>query len=253
MDKEIIARNFSRCACFYDRYANVQNKSGLEILNQMPGCNFNRVLEIGCGTGNYTRLLKHKFKKARITALDISAKMLEVARGKIKDKNIEFITADAESADFANDTFDLITSNACFQWFQDLEAALKKYKSLLKKGGLISFSIFGPLSFWELNVSLKSVIKDVSIAANNFINSDKINRALGKTFADARIKEMIYQESFGSIMELLNKIKYTGVRGDSAKVHLSRKDIKRLEEAYLNKFQRIRATYQILFCRGVAR
>jgi len=253
MDKETISRNFSKCAGLYDRYASVQKKAALEILGQMQDYSFNKVLEIGCGTGNYTRLLRDKFKKARITALDISGKMVEVAKHKLKDKDIEFIVADGESAEFVQGSFDLITSNACFQWFQDLDSALEKYKKILNKNGLISFSIFGPLSFWELNVSLKSVLGDTLIAANNFIDKAKIKKILHRSFQDVTIKEIIYEESFRRLLELLNKIKYTGVRGDGAKVYLSKRHIKRLEEAYINKFQRVRATYQILFCQGLAR
>ena len=80
MNKEIIARNFSRCAYLYDRYADVQKKAALEILGQIQDYSFSKILEIGCGTGNYTLLLREKFKRASITALDISRKMIEVAQ-----------------------------------------------------------------------------------------------------------------------------------------------------------------------------
>jgi len=252
MDKKVIARNFSKCASFYDDYADVQRKSALEILGQMQGRSFDRVLEIGCGTGSYTCLLREKFRRARITAVDISGKMVEVAKGKMHDKDIEFIVADAEFASFPDANFDLITSNACFQWFDDLEAALEKYKRALKDCGLISFSMFGPLTFWELDVSLKSILDCACVSANNFINKDKVSRILARNFKCAEIKEMIYLESFGSILELLNKIKYTGARGDNANFHLGRGLIKKLEEAYIDKFKRVKVTYQVLFCQGRA-
>lgn len=253
MDKEIIARNFSRCAYFYDSYADMQRKAALEILGQIQDYSFTKVLEIGCGTGNYTFFLREKFKKARITALDISGKMVEVAQEKLKDKDIEFIVGDGEFVNFVDEGFDLITSNACFQWFEDLEKALQKYKGLLRKNGLISFSIFGPLTFWELSASLESLPENTTITANNFIDKAQINKILKHNFNEFKIKELRYRESFSSLLGLLNKIKYTGARGNGAgsKFSLAPQYLKKIEEAYLNKFQRIEATYQIFFCQGL--
>lgn len=252
MDKEIITRNFSRCAYFYDKYADVQKRVALEMLSGIRGRNFSKVLEIGCGTGNYTMLLREEFKKAKILALDISGKMVEFAREKLKDKHIDFLVSDGESPAIPAGSYDLITSNACFQWFIDLGATLRIYKNLLKKNGLISFSIFGPLTFWELSVSLGSTMENASIAANNFINKNKIEKIICNNFKGAAIKEMIYGETFTNIMELLNKIKYTGIRGDvpGNKIYMGAKYFKKLEDVYLNKFQQIKVTYQIYFCQG---
>src|SRR3989338_2284992 len=253
MDKGIIAGNFSRCAYFYDSYADVQRRAALEILGGIEARSFSKVLEIGCGTGNYNFLLREKFRKARITALDISDKMVEVAQGKLKDKDIEFIVADGESVNFPDEEFDLITSNACFQWFENLEAALEKYRGLLKKNGLISFSIFGPLTFWELNASLESLLQNTAIAANNFIDKAQINKILKRNFKEFNLKELRYQESFTSLLGLLHKIKYTGKEetAQAVKISLGQRYLKKLEEVYLNKFHRIEATYQIFFCQGL--
>ncbi len=252
MDKETITRNFSRCAHLYDRYADVQKKAALEILGQIQDYSFSKVLEIGCGTGNYTLLLRDKFKRARITALDISRKMIEIAQEKLKDREIEFIVGDGEFDDFPDTGFDLITSNACFQWFENLETALGRYKRLLKKDGLISFSIFGPLTFQELNVSLESILKKSPIAANNFIDKNKMNTILSDNFKKCKIKEIRYEESFDSLLALLNKIKYTGIRGNGLdnKVYLGSQYLRKIEEVYLNRFQGIKVTYQIFSCQG---
>ncbi len=190
MNKESIARNFSRCAYFYDSYADVQKRAALEVLNGINDFSCGKILEIGCGTGNYTFILREKFRKAKITALDISGKMVEVAQKKLEDMNIEFIVADGESVVFPNEEFDLITSNTCFQWFTNLETALGKYKNLLKKNGLISFSVFGPLTFRELSVSVESILKNTPIAANNFLDKARINKMFSSNFKEFKLKEL---------------------------------------------------------------
>lgn len=251
MDKKTMVRNFSRHAYVYDRYSDVQRESAFELLGRIKKSRFNSIMEVGCGTGNYTLLLREKFKKARIKAVDISDKMIEVAEDKLRNKGIEFMVADAENMDL-NEEFDLITSNACFQWFEYLERALLRYRALLGKSGVILFSTFGPFTFRELNFALRSVLKDSSVAADDFIQAGKAERILRDNFKEVKIKEMRYEESFASLADLLNKIKYTGVRGNGlgSSISFDRRALKEIEQAYLDKFRGIKATYQIFFCQG---
>src|SRR3990167_3889175 len=132
MDKKAVIRNFSRYARSYDKYADVQKRAASELLESIREEGFREILEIGCGTGNYTLLLRERFKNASLKAIDISGKMIDVASEKLKDKNIEFIVADAETVDIRGD-FDCITSNASFQWFSDLGKTIKKYSAAIKK------------------------------------------------------------------------------------------------------------------------
>ncbi len=252
MDKEAVIRNFSRNAYFYDKYADVQKRIGAELLKLINKESVDSILEIGCGTGNYTLLLREKFSGAEIKAIDISAKMIEAAAKKISGRRIAFMIEDAETVSL-DEKFDLITSNACFQWFEDLDAALMKYKKLLKKDGIILFSMFGPGTFWELNISLKRMFKDISIEAADFIGQNKIGKMLNRHFKQVVIAETVHTESFLCLRDFLNKIKYMGVRGEGLnnKIFFSRQVLKRLEESYADEFKGIKATYQILFCRGL--
>lgn len=249
MDKKSLIRNFSRYAYLYDRYADMQKESARELLAAIKGNSFAKILEIGCGTGNYTALLRRKFKEAKIKALDISPKMIEVAKDKLRGENIGFLIADAERLN-SKEAVDLITSNACFQWFTDLGKALARYKKILRRGGIISFSTFGPLTLRELNAALNCAFKGVSIEAASFMPRKALKALLKKNFKTVKIKEMRYRESFINLARLLKKIKYSGIRGNglTGKAYFSRGFLKRVEEAYRNKFKKIQATYQVFFC-----
>ena len=253
MDKKTIARNFSRYAYLYDRYADVQRIAASELLRRNANRDFERILELGCGTGNYTQLLRERFKKAKIQAVDICDKMISVARDKLKNKNIHFIVEDAECLN-SREQFDLITSNAAFQWFEDLEKSLLRYKALLKKQGMISFSVFGPLTFSELNSSIKSVLGDTAITVDGFMSKDKVEGMLHKFFKEPNINETVFREDFKSIKDLLEKIKYTGTRGSGlgSKIYFSRRALEEIDRAYLDKFKKITATYQVFFCQARA-
>jgi len=250
MDKETLIRNFSRCAHSYDHYADVQKVAALRLLEEIKDKSFEKILEIGCGTGNYTYLLKERFKDAELKVIDISEKMIEVASKKLNCGGIEFVVADAEKIQL-NEDFDLITSNACFQWFEYLEDTLMKYNDALKKNGIILFSLFGPLTFWELGESFKSLLKDVKLESTDFLTKEMIEEILRKNFKDVRIKEVRYKEIFPDLCELLRKIKYTGARGEGFhKTYLGLRFVQKLERLYVDRFNKIEATYQVFFCLG---
>ena len=253
MDKRIITRNFSRYAFLYDKYADVQFKAAKELICSVDRNGFKSILEIGCGTGNYTLLLREKFKAARIRAVDISKEMVGVARGKLENSGIEFEVGDSENI-LSDEKFDFVTSNACFQWFDDLEKALVNFKDALKARGVISFSIFGPLTLWEFNSALKSALGEVAFAADNFITRQKIEKMLGANFKEIGIREIKYEESFADLNSLLHKIKYTGVRGNGLadKFSFNRGILRKVENIYLEKFGGIKATFQVFFCQGSA-
>lgn len=250
MDKLKIADNFSRYAHLYDQYASVQNKAASELASSLKSNSISRILELGCGTGNYTLLLREKFKDARIKALDISEEMVGVARNKLKNADIEFMVADAEDIIPGWD-FDLVTSNACFQWLNNLDKVLPKYAELLPPGGVVSFSIFGPQTFCELNAVLKSVLED-SVDSTYFCDRQRLEGILKANFKSVKIKEVCYKESFSDLKGLLEKIKYSGIRGNglNKKVYFSRGLLEKLEKTYLDKFQEISVTYQVFFCSG---
>ena len=254
MDKKTIIRNFSKYAYTYDRYADIQKLTALKLLEDLDGEVFRKILEIGCGTGNYTLLLRNKFRLALLKVIDISGKMVEVARQKLNDKQIDFIAADAENIS-VDENFDCITSNACFQWFDDLGKTMEKYTHLLNQDGVILFSIFGPSTFYELNASLRGILENVSVNANHFMSKDRIKEILERNFKRVKLKEVVYKESFLHLRDLLHKIKYSGISIGTlnGKASFNSRLLSRWEEIYLDKFKQIEATYQVFFCRGIKR
>ncbi len=251
MDNLRIADNFSRYAHLYDKYADVQTEVASALADSIGNGNFRNILEIGCGTGNYTLMLRDKFKSAQIKALDISKKMISVAKDKLKDKEIELLVADGKKISFSED-FDLITSNACFQWFDDLGEVLRRYVKLLRDKGAIYFSIFGPHTFGELNTALIHVLKDERINSAYFCDRNNLEAVLKDNFKSVKINEIHYKETFANLKELLEKIKYSGIRGNglSKEVHFNRTLLEKLENVYLDRFQEVRATYQVFLCYG---
>ena len=86
------------------------------------------------------------------------------------------------------------------------------------------------------------------------MTGEKIEKLLGKNFRETEIKEVKYEESFADLSSLLHKIRYTGVRGNGLtyKLSFNRKTLAKVENIYLERFGKIKATFQVFFCRGSA-
>lgn len=252
MDKKIIEKNFSRYAHLYDKYSSMQGKIAAELIENIRLNGWRNILELGCGTGNFTQLLINKFGQAKLKAVDISPEMVAVCRKKLSLKQSEFIVADAEELEL-DEGFDLVTSNATFQWFMDLERAFAKYAKCLRKGGEIFFSTFGPKTFQELDWVLKSFFKDTAVPASFFVPRERLEEILRKNFQASKVIEKIYQENFSCLRDLLLKIKYSGIRGNGLgkKKFFSPQNLDRMQAIYLDRFKEIAVTYQVFYCRGI--
>lgn len=151
IDKEKLKRRFSRNAKSYDRYANVQKKMGDKLIEDIKNNNpIKNILEIGCGTGYVTQRLVNHFPNAEITAIDIAPGMIEHVKSNIESDRVNFICGDIEEMDLDN-KYDLIISNATFQWFNHLNKTTSKLIRLLDKKGILCFSTFGKNTFKELH------------------------------------------------------------------------------------------------------
>lgn len=150
INKDKLKRRFSRQATNYDQYANVQKFMGNKLIAMMNGKPVLNILEVGSGTGYVTYLLRKAFPNAQIMAVDIAEGMIKVARERIHDDSVTFICGDIESINL-DGKFDLIISNATFQWFNEPRKTLEKLKNYLTSKGSLYFSTFGENTFSELH------------------------------------------------------------------------------------------------------
>jgi len=124
-----IAQRFSAASGIYDEYARVQRQvadafTGWIVETWKGETQPNVVLDLGCGTGYFSRGLQNAFPQARMMACDWAPEMLNIAR-KNAD-GIAFFQGDA--ANFvAPERANLIASNFCMQWLADIPSALEHH------------------------------------------------------------------------------------------------------------------------------
>jgi SAM-dependent methyltransferase len=104
------------------------------LLRHVPA-NCNHVLEIGCGFGAFARLVASRAQ--RVTAIDLSPQMIEVARERSLDySNLEFVLGDFLQDHLPAESYDCIVTLATLHHLP-LDEAIEKIKSLLRPGGVL--------------------------------------------------------------------------------------------------------------------
>jgi SAM-dependent methyltransferase len=101
-----------------------------------------RVIDVGCGCGKTTgKLADLVAPGGRVTALDVSVPMLEIARNRITSNagHVDFISADAATYAFERESYDVIYSQFVLMFFLNPEEAFSNLFRALKPGGRVAF------------------------------------------------------------------------------------------------------------------
>jgi trans-aconitate 2-methyltransferase len=119
----------------YLKFAQPRLRPALELLARVHCESPGEVCDLGCGTGNVTRLLAERWPEASITGVDTSAEMLAQAR-----KALPQLTWTQESLDRfrAARALDLIYSNAALHWLPDHQRLLPALLAQLAPGGVLA-------------------------------------------------------------------------------------------------------------------
>lgn len=201
IESKIIA-SFSKHVKSYDRHAHLQKSMGERLASYLPETIPGTVIEVGCGTGVFTRHLLAR-KVGRLILNDIAPAMLDHLREQLElPQNTKFISANAEHAKF--DKADLIVANAVFQWFSQPQNSLVRLAQSLKKNGHLIFSTFGPETLKEFRetASLESPASLKSID-----QWKRILRNAGLTVQDSSVeKRNIFSPSTLTLVRNLQQI-----------------------------------------------
>ncbi len=129
----------------YLRFADERTRPLRDLLARVPALPNEpapAVLDIGCGPGNSTAVLRERWPGAGITGIDNSAEMLAAARGG-GEPGADYLLADAGDYDPAGAEPDAIVSNATLQWIPGHLGLLPRWAGALRAGGVIAFQVPG--------------------------------------------------------------------------------------------------------------
>ncbi|MCF2707741.1 malonyl-ACP O-methyltransferase BioC [Bacteroides pyogenes] len=205
MDKSLIAERFGKAAATYPREANVQRRIAgkmIGLLQTHIPSPCPEVIEFGCGTGTYSRLLFDAFRPRRLFLNDLCPKMEACCGDLLKEHRVSFLPGDAETIPFPAGT-SLITSCSALQWFESPEKFFERCNALLRSRGYFAFSTFG-----------KENMREVRTLTGNglpYRSLEELEKALSPRFDIIHSEEEIIPLAFRGSIEVLYHLKQTGV------------------------------------------
>lgn len=124
----------------YLAFADERRRPAEDLLARVRHAGARTVLDLGCGTGEVTRLLRDRWPEARIVAVDASAEMLTEARRRHPDLEVSWVHADLR--EFTPDgPVDVVFSNAVLHWLGDHRQLLARWVGWLTAGGVLALQV----------------------------------------------------------------------------------------------------------------
>ena len=122
----------------YLRFANERTQPSIDLVGRIHVDRPRTVIDLGCGPGNSTAVLRNRWPDAKISGLDSSAEMIRTARQSYPE--IEWITADAGEWK-ADAPFDVVFSNALLHWLPNHEVLCRHLLGQVAKGGALAVQL----------------------------------------------------------------------------------------------------------------
>lgn len=241
---ERIITRFSRALDSYDCQAVAQYQISQQLtalLSLYTGMHFRRVLEIGCGTGGFTRLLKENSVIDEWYLNDICEGSREKIARLFPGQSPLFITGNAEEADFPTG-LDLIASASAFQWMKDPARFLQKMLSLLRPEGILAFSTFAPGNLQE--------VRQLTGCGLDYPTADSLTKWLADDCHLLHLQEDTIILTFDTPIDVLRHLKNTGVTatGDGSWTRSRQADFcRRYTDLYPAADNKVTLTYRPLY------
>jgi malonyl-CoA O-methyltransferase len=214
IDKAAVRRAFDAAAEGYDDVAVLQREIGARMLERLDYIRLqpNRALDLGCGTGQVLDALAKRFRRCELIALDFSRPMLRLARRRGHWLNRpRALCADAEALPLADNSVDLVFSNATLQWVNDLDGCFRELFRVLRPGGLLLFSTFGPDTLKELRAAWAAV--DGEGHVSTFLDMHDVGDALVRArFADPVMDVEQMTLTYDRVIDVMRDLKRLGAR-----------------------------------------
>lgn len=256
LDRAQMRSAFERAASSYDGAAALQRNVADQLLERLDIVRIapKRILDVGCGTGYCSDWLARRYGGAHVIATDVAQAMLQRARRRAwwhwSAWRRRYVGGDAERLPFASASVDLIVSSLTLQWCQPA-AAFAEFRRVLRPGGLLLFTTFGPDTLKELRQAWSAV--DNRPHVHSFLDlRDVGDLLLASGFADpvVDIERMVLK--YPAVLDVLRDLKRIGahnVAHERARGLTGKRGFSEFRRAYeaLAGTDGVPVTYEVVF------
>jgi ubiquinone/menaquinone biosynthesis C-methylase UbiE len=199
--------NISHTKDLYDKFAKEYHNKRLVVKDSLwnrfievpamtklvkPVAKNKKVLDLGCGSGIFTKTLKSW--NANVKGCDLSKNLIEIA--KKENPELSFTVCNAEKTPFKKDEFDVVVSGLMLHYLKDLKPVFKEVSRIIKTNGIFIFSMNHPTT----ECSERRLIDNEKISIlKPYFNNDSFEW----TMLDG-MKLTNYHHTFENIINTLN-------------------------------------------------
>jgi len=258
-DKIKVRRSFDRAATTYDEAAVLQREVVKRMLERLDFITLqpNTILDVGAGTGFVAQGLRDRYKQASIIELDLSLGMLQNRSDSLPwykrfFKSPMLVCGDAEYLPVADNSVDMLFSSLTIQWCNDLQSTLSEFMRVLKPGGLLMFTTFGPDTLKELRYSWAQVDEKGHVSPfldMHDIGDMLLHAKMAEPVMDVETFTLTY-ESVNSLVTDLRAIGATNALQDRSRHLTAKSDYKKMQAAYetwRDANAKLPASYEVVY------
>lgn len=254
LDTRQLRRAFDRASPGYDRVAVLQHEVRQELLARLDLARIDprQVLDAGAGTGRGSAALARRFRRARVTALDLAEGMLcETRRNRPWRSGIRAVCGDVSRLPLATGSMDLVFSSLVLQWCDEPATVLREFRRVLAPRSLLTFATLGPDTLKELRSAWAAV--DAMPHVHRFMDMHDVGDAIvGAGFADPVLDVDYTVLTYDDVRSLMCDLKAVGAQNasqDRARGLTGKHKLEALRAAYepQRRDGRLPVTYEIVY------
>lgn len=245
IDASLVAQRFAQASQSYNAHAIIQKQIAQQLMTYMQRYALEsglakqvtpRAFEIGCGSGNLSRLFMQDVAFDRLYLNDLYE---EVQQHFASTARIEWRIGDIQQLDLPP-ALDLVISSSALQWVTDLDAVLSKAYQALQPKGYLCFSSFGADNLKE--------IKALTGCGLNYLSLHALrHKLLAAGFEVVLLQDQIQYLYFDHPKQVLQHLKATGVTATASQFRWTRQSLQQFYQQY-SRFSVLGAQDKVQYC-----